>query len=109
MTNKIVLGALLLLPSVLAADDAKPLPKDTQISLLKAQRQIQQLQIQIADLQRQYEQATNNIKQLQAQMETDCNAAAKEAKVDLSKFTCNLDTLTFTPKPPVTPAPANPK
>src|SRR5271167_4325785 len=83
----------------LAADDNKPLPAETQIKLLKAQREIQQQQIKIADLQRQFDQATGAIKQLQAQMESDCAAAAEEAKVDLTKFTCDLDALAFVPKP----------
>lgn len=109
-TKSLFLTSLfLLLPALQAADDPKPLPKDTQISLLKAQRQIQQLQIQMADLQRQYDQATATIKQLQARMEADCAAAAKDANVDLAKFTCNLDTLAFTPKPVPAPAATTPK
>jgi len=106
--NPILPVVLLLLSGVLGAGDAKPLPKDNQINLLKVQRQIQQVQIQMADLQRQYEQASNTIKQLQTQMETECNAAAKEANVDLTKFTCDLDTLTFVAKPAPAPKPAAP-
>ena len=54
---------------------------------------------QLVDLQRQFDQATALIKQLQAQMEADCAAAAKEAKVDLTTYTCDLDQLAFVPKP----------
>ena len=32
-------------------------------------------------------------------MGNDCAAAAKASNVDLSKFTCDLDTLTFAPRP----------
>ena len=32
-------------------------------------------------------------------MGNDCAAAAKEASVDLNKFTCDLDALTFAPQP----------
>ena len=44
------------------------------------------------------DQATALIKQLQAQMEADCAAAAKEAKGDLTTYTCDLDQLAFVPK-----------
>jgi hypothetical protein len=106
--NPILSGVLLLLSAVFGAGGAKPLPKDDQINLLKVQRQIQHVQIQMADLQRQYEQAANTIKQLQTQMETECNAAAEEANVDLAKFTCDLDTLTFVAKPAPAPKPTPP-
>ena len=68
------------------------------LKLLKSLRQIQEQQIKIADLQRQFDQATTLIKQLQGQMEADCAAAAKEAKVDLTKYTCDLDQLAFVAK-----------
>ena len=97
-TTTRVLAALLLATVTLAAQGHKPLSPDTQIKLLKAQRAIQQVQIQMADLQRQFEQATSTVKQLQAQMEADCAAAAKEANVDLAKFSCDLDQLAFVPK-----------
>lgn len=31
-------------------------------------------------------------------MGSDCAEAAKQSSVDLNKFTCDLDSLTFTPK-----------
>ncbi len=96
--KKIVLAIMLLASTALAADDSKSFSSDTQIKLLKVQRQIQQLQIQIADLQRQFDQATNNIKHLQAQLESECSTAAKALNVDLSKYNCDLDQLTFVPK-----------
>ena len=97
--KKVILATLLLAIPALAADANKPLPQETQIKLLKAQRQMQEIRSQMSDLQRQYDQAVKNAKDLQAQMGNDCAAAAKEANVDLSKFTCDLDTLTFAPRP----------
>ena len=97
------------MPVVLAAEDPKPLPKDTQISLLKAERQLKQLQTQLTDLQRQYEATMVTVRQVQTQMQKDCATAAAEAKIDLGKFTCDLETLSFAPKPsapPPTPVPA---
>ncbi len=100
--KKILLVTLLLAFPALAADDAakanKPLPQDSQIKLLKAQRQFQQLQMQMSNLQRQFDQAVKDGKDLQTQMANDCTAAAKESNVDLNKFTCDLDSLTFVPK-----------
>jgi hypothetical protein len=81
-----------------AAKTQKPLPQDSQIKLLKTQRQLQQIQIQINNLQRQYDQAVKDARDLQSQMSSDCSEAAKQANVDLSKFTCDLDTLTFAPR-----------
>jgi flagella basal body P-ring formation protein FlgA len=101
--NKIIMITLLLaLPALAAADDTaktnKPLPQDAQIKLLKAQRQFQQLQMQMSNLQRQYDQAVKDAKDLQTEMANDCTAAAKAANVDLGKFTCDLDSLTFVPR-----------
>jgi hypothetical protein len=100
--KKILFVTLLLVLPALAADDAakanKPLPQDSQIKLLKAQRQFQQIQMQMSNLQRQFDQAVKDGKDLQTQMANDCAAASKEANVDLSKFTCDLDTLTFVPR-----------
>ena len=53
----------------------------------------------MVEIERQYEQSTNTIKTLQAQMEAECSAAAKEAKVDLGKYNCDLDQLMFVAKP----------
>ena len=97
--KKILLVTILLALPSLAADNAaknnKPLPQDAQINLLKAQRQFQQVQMQMSNLQRQYDQAVKDAKDLQTQMANDCAAAAKEANVDLGKFTCDMDSLTF--------------
>jgi len=94
----ILLAILLLASPALAADDNKPFSPETQVKLLKAQRQIQHQQIRIADLQRQYDQATATITKLQAEMESECAAAAKASNVDLTKYNCDLDQLMFVPK-----------
>src|SRR5260370_1124645 len=101
----LTLAAFMLATVTLSAQDGKPFSPDTQIKFLKSQRQIQQVQIQMADLQRQFDQLANSVKLLQTQMESDCVAAAAEAKVDLTKFTCDVDKLAFVPK---VPAPAVP-
>ena len=95
-----LIAVLLAVPAWAADTTAanKPLPQDAQIKFLKAQRQAQQIQMQMTNLQRQYEDAVKQLKELQTQMSSDCSAAAKEANVDLSKFTCDLDSLTFAPK-----------
>ena len=90
--NKFVLGLILLAIPVLAADENKPLPQDSQVKILKAVRQLQQIQMQMSDLQQQ-------ARQLQIYMENECVAAAKASKVDLTKFNCDVDKLTFVPKP----------
>lgn len=90
--KKILLGVILLAMPVLAADDNKPLPEDSQIKILKAVRELQTLQMQMSDLQRQ-------ARQLQVFMETECVNAAKASNVDLTKFNCDVDKLTFVPKP----------
>ena len=98
----LLIAALLAIPAFAADNPAtlnKPLPQDAQIKLLKAQRQLQQLQMQMSNLQRQYDDAVKQAKELQTQMGSDCAEAAKQSSVDLSKFTCDLDTLTFTPRP----------
>lgn len=77
---------------VFASDDNKPLPQDTQVKMLKATRQLQQIQMQVSDLQQQ-------ARQLQVYMENECVAAAKASNVDLAKFNCDVDKLTFVPKP----------
>ncbi len=100
--KKILFVTILLAFPALAADDApkanKPLPQDAQIKLLKAQRQFQQIQMQMSNLQRQYDQAVKDAKDLQTEMANECSAAAKASNVDLGKFTCDLDTLTFVPR-----------
>ena len=66
--------------------------------MLKAQRQFQQIQMQMSNLQGQYDQAVKDAKDLQTEMANECSAAAKQSNVDLSKFTCDLDSLTFVPR-----------
>jgi hypothetical protein len=90
--KKLVLAAVLLAIPVMAADDNKPLPQESQVKLLKAERELQQLTMQMADLQ-------TRARQLQISMEAECVAAAKTANVDLAKFNCDVDNLTFVPKP----------
>jgi len=90
--RKFALGLILLAIPVLAADDNKPLPQDSQVKILKAVRQLQQIQMQMSDLQQQ-------ARQLQIYMENECVAAAKASSVDLTKFNCDVDKLTFVPKP----------
>jgi peptidoglycan hydrolase CwlO-like protein len=98
----LLIAALLTIPAF-AADNAnntnKALPQDAQIKLLKAQRQLHQLQMQMSNLQRQYDDAVKQAKELQTEMGSDCAEAAKQSSVDLNKFTCDLDSLTFTPRP----------
>jgi hypothetical protein len=53
MFAAIVLAAM----PAMAADEAKPLPQDSQVKMLKAERDIQQVQIQMANLQNQYNEA----------------------------------------------------
>jgi len=66
--------------------------------LLKAQRQFQQTQLQMSNLQREFDQAVKSAKELQTEMANDCAAAAKQSSVDLSKFTCDVESLTFVPR-----------
>ena len=100
--KKVLLVTILLVLPALAADNTpnanKPLPQNSQIKLLKAQRQFQQIQMQMSNLQRQFDQAVKDAKDLQTEMANDCAAAAKQSNVDLSKFTCDLDSLTFVPR-----------
>ena len=91
--KKLVLGVILLAIPVMAADDNKPLPQDSQVKILKAVRTLQQIQMQMSDLQRQ-------ARELQIYMENECVSAAKASSVDLTKFNCDVDKLTFVPKPP---------
>ena len=107
--KKIWLIALMLAVPALSQSKSenKPLPQDAQIKLLKGQRQLQQLQAQMADMQRQYKEAVKQAHDLQVQMNDDCGVAAKASNVDLTKYTCDMDSLTFAPRPE--PKPAEPK
>jgi hypothetical protein len=91
--KKLVFVFVLLAIPVLAADDEKPLPQDSQVKILKAVRQLQTIQMQMAELQSQ-------ARQLQIYMENECVVAAKASSVDLTKYNCDVDKLTFVPKPP---------
>lgn len=96
-----MIAALFAIPAFAADNTAnanKALPQETQIQLLKAQRQTQQLQMQMNNLQRQYDDAVKQFKDLQGQMVSNCVAAMKDAKLDQEKYTCDLDTLSFVPK-----------
>jgi hypothetical protein len=91
--KKLVFVFVLLAIPALAADDNKPLPEDSQVKILKAVRQLQTIQMQMSELQ-------NQARQLQIYMENECVVAAKASSVDLTKFNCDVDKLTFVPKPP---------
>jgi peptidoglycan hydrolase CwlO-like protein len=82
-----------------SASANKPLPQETQIKMLKAERDLQKLQLQINDLQQKYQETVKQAQALQREMGDECAAAAKEASVDLTKFTCDVDSLTFAPRP----------
>ena len=89
---KFALVLILLSVPVMAQDENKPLPQDSQVKILKAVRQLQQIQMQMSELQQQ-------ARQMQIYMENECVAAAKASNVDLAKFNCDVDKLTFVPKP----------
>lgn len=99
--KKLWLIALMLAVPALSQSNSenKPLPQETQIKLLKSQRQLQQIQLQMGDLQRQYKEAVKQANDLQVQMNDECGAAAKQSNVDLAKYTCDMDSLTFAPRP----------
>jgi len=103
----LLVGVLLGVPAIAQTAPAanekavanKPLPEETQIKMLKAERDLQKLQLQIGDLQRQYQDAMKQAQALQRAMGDECAAAAKASGVDLTKFTCDVDSLTFAPRP----------
>jgi hypothetical protein len=103
---RVVFAALALAATAAAAQESKPFAPETQITFLKAQRDMQTLQLKIADLQRQFDQAAAAIKELQGRLEAECATAAKAANVDLTRYNCDLDKLAFVPKPAAPPAPA---
>jgi molecular chaperone GrpE (heat shock protein) len=90
---------LLAIPAM-ATDEDKPLPQESQVKMLKAQREIQAEQARMADLQKQFDTMQENLKKLHAYMENECTAAAKKENVDLTKYNCDVDTLKFVPKLP---------
>jgi len=107
---KKALFASILLAAIpaMAADEPKPMPQDSQVKMLKAQRDLQQLQIQVTNLQSQYNDAIKQAQELRAQMENECVVAAKTAGVDLTKYSCDVDRLTFVVKPDPKAAAAQP-
>lgn len=108
MKKLMLITLMLAIPALAQSNSAdKPLPQDTQIKLLKAQRQLHDLQAQMNDLQHQYKDVVKQSNDLQTEMNDDCGAAAKAANVDLTKYTCNLDSLTFTARPAPKPAVAS--
>ena len=103
MKRFLLVAGLLAVPvlaqSTQSSSGNKPLPQDTQIKMLKAERDLQKLQLQITDLQHQYQDAVKRAQGLQREMGEECSAAAKASSVDLTKFTCDVDSLTFAPRP----------
>jgi len=108
MTKLMFATILLAAIPAMAADEPKPLPQDSQLKMLKAQRDMQQLQLKMTGLQDQYKDAVLAAQQLQAQMENECVVAAKTAGVDLTKYNCDVDKLTFVLKPAPKAAAAQP-
>lgn len=96
--------------STMAADEPKPvpLPQDSQVKMLKAQRDLQQVELQMDSLQEQYKQAVIKAHDLVLQMQDECTVAAKASNVDLTKYNCDVDTLTFVLKPEPKPTAAEP-
>ena len=92
--KKLILITILFATPLLGADD-KPLPEENQVKMLKAQREIQAEQAKMAEMQKQYEVLQKNLKELRTFMENECVAAAKKANVDLTKYSCDVDKLTF--------------
>ena len=67
------------------------MPQESQVKILKAVRQLQQIQMQMSDLQTPGARTANY-------MENECVTAAKASNVDLTKFNCDVDKLTFVPE-----------
>jgi hypothetical protein len=97
--KKVLFAAILIAIPVLAADDAKPLPQDLQVKMLKEQRTMHALELQMAQLQAQYQLDSKNLKQVTDDLVTDCAGATKAANLDPNKFTCDLDAMTIVVKP----------
>lgn len=103
--KQVVFAAFLVAIPVLAADDAKPLPQDMQVKMLKEQRTMHSLELQMAQLQAQYQLDSKNLKQVTSDLVTDCASATKAANLDPDKFTCDLDAMTIVVKPEPKPEP----
>jgi hypothetical protein len=97
--KKVLFAAILIAIPVVAADDAKPLPQDVQVKMLKEQRTANFLQLQMAQLQAQYDQDSKQLKQVTSDLVNDCTAATKTANLDPEKYTCDLDAMTIVVKP----------
>ncbi len=97
--KKVFFAAILIAIPVLAADDAKPLPQDVQVKMLKEQRTMHALELQMAQLQAQYEMDSKNLKAVTTDLVSDCTSATKAANLDPEKFTCDLNAMTIVVKP----------
>jgi hypothetical protein len=69
----------------MAADDNKPLPPESQIKMLKAEREIQAEQAKMTELQKEFDTSKKILKDLRTYMENECSAAAKKENVVLAK------------------------
>jgi hypothetical protein len=49
----------------------------------------------MADLQKEFDTLRKNLKELRTYMENECIAAAKKENVDLKKYSCDVDKLSF--------------
>jgi septal ring factor EnvC (AmiA/AmiB activator) len=96
--KKLLLVSVLVAIPVMAADDSKPLPQESQVKMLKAEREIQAEQAKMTELQKEFDTLKKNLKDLQTYMENECTAAAKKENVDLKKYSCDVDKLAFVPK-----------
>jgi septal ring factor EnvC (AmiA/AmiB activator) len=92
--KKLFLVTILFATPLLGADE-KPLPQENQVKMLKAQREIQAEQAKMGEMQKEYEVLQKNLKELRTFMENECVAAAKKENVDLTKYSCDVDKLTF--------------
>jgi septal ring factor EnvC (AmiA/AmiB activator) len=96
--RKLLLITLLFAIPVIAAQEDKPLPQESQIKMLKAQREIQAEEAKMTELQKEFDTLKKNLKDLQTYMENECTAAAKKENIDLKKYSCDVDKFTFVPK-----------
>jgi septal ring factor EnvC (AmiA/AmiB activator) len=96
--KRLLLVSMLVAMPLMAADDSKPLPQDSQVKMLKAEREIQAEQAKMTELQKEFDTLKKNLKDLQTYMENECVAAAKKENIDLKKYSCDVDKLAFVPK-----------
>ena len=62
----------------MAADDNNPFPQESQIKMLKAEREIQAEQAKMTELQKEFDTLKKNLKDLQTYMETECSARPRK-------------------------------